>query len=72
MRLSSAEGSIVDKIRKDEIMSEIKDEIILRGLKEHNLKNVDLNIPKRKSHRIYWSFRFRKEFSRFSYIGNRK
>ncbi|MEH7235439.1 ATP-binding cassette domain-containing protein [Bacillus sp. JJ1562] len=29
-------------------MSEIKDEIILRGLKEHNLKNVDLNIPKQK------------------------
>ncbi|WP_028389972.1 ATP-binding cassette domain-containing protein [Bacillus cihuensis] len=29
-------------------MSEIKDEIILRGLKEHNLKNVDLNIPKEK------------------------
>lgn len=29
-------------------MPEIKDEIILRGLKEHNLKNVDLNIPKEK------------------------
>ncbi|HLS08671.1 ATP-binding cassette domain-containing protein [Lentibacillus sp.] len=29
-------------------MSEIKDEIILRGLKENNLKNVDLNIPKEK------------------------
>ncbi|WP_284037025.1 ATP-binding cassette domain-containing protein [Neobacillus sp. 114] len=29
-------------------MSEMKDEIILRGLKEHNLKNVDLNIPKEK------------------------
>ncbi|MEH7374513.1 ATP-binding cassette domain-containing protein [Neobacillus drentensis] len=29
-------------------MSEIKDEIILRGLKEHNLKNIDLNIPKEK------------------------
>ncbi|MCC3357792.1 ATP-binding cassette domain-containing protein [Bacillus sp. REN16] len=29
-------------------MSDIKDEIILRGLKEHNLKNIDLNIPKRK------------------------
>ena len=29
-------------------MSEVKDEIILRGLKEHNLKNVDLNIPKLK------------------------
>ena len=29
-------------------MSRIKDEIILRGLKENNLKNVDLNIPKEK------------------------
>lgn len=29
-------------------MSDIKDEIILRGLKENNLKNVDLNIPKEK------------------------
>ncbi|ETI68762.1 ATP-binding cassette domain-containing protein [Neobacillus vireti] len=29
-------------------MSGIKDEIILRGLKENNLKNVDLNIPKEK------------------------
>jgi excinuclease ABC A subunit len=29
-------------------MSEIKDEIILRRLKEHNLKNIDLNIPKEK------------------------
>jgi excinuclease UvrABC ATPase subunit len=29
-------------------MTEIKDEIILRGLKENNLKNVDLNIPKEK------------------------
>ena len=29
-------------------MSERKDEIILRGLKENNLKNVDLNIPKEK------------------------
>ena len=27
---------------------ETKDEIILRGLKENNLKNVDLNIPKQK------------------------
>ncbi len=29
-------------------MTEIKDEIILRGLKENNLKNVDINIPKEK------------------------
>ncbi|MCS0542940.1 hypothetical protein NXY55_23470, partial [Aeromonas veronii] len=29
-------------------MSDIKDEIILRGLKEHNLKNIDLTIPKEK------------------------
>ena len=29
-------------------MSESKDEIILRGLKENNLKNIDLNIPKQK------------------------
>ncbi|MFC5587334.1 ATP-binding cassette domain-containing protein [Sporosarcina soli] len=29
-------------------MSGIKDEIILRGLKENNLKSVDLNIPKEK------------------------
>lgn len=29
-------------------MSEIKDEIILRGLKENNLKNIDLNIKKGK------------------------
>jgi excinuclease UvrABC ATPase subunit len=34
--------------RKDYQVSEIKDEIILRGLKENNLKNVDLNIPKEK------------------------
>lgn len=27
-------------------MSEITDEIILKGLKENNLKNIDLNIPK--------------------------
>ena len=29
-------------------MSERKDEIILRGLKENNLKNIDLNLPKEK------------------------
>src|SRR5690625_2269591 len=29
-------------------MSSKKDEIILRGLKENNLKNIDLNIPKDK------------------------
>ncbi|KMY54058.1 daunorubicin resistance protein DrrC [Bacillus sp. FJAT-27231] len=29
-------------------MSERKDEIILRGLKENNLKSIDLNIPKEK------------------------
>src|SRR3954463_13766410 len=29
-------------------MSERKVEIILRGLKENNLKNIDLNIPKEK------------------------
>ncbi len=29
-------------------MSGIKDEMILRGLKENNLKNIDLNIPKEK------------------------
>lgn len=29
-------------------MSEMKDKIILRGLKENNLKNIDLNIPKKK------------------------
>ena len=29
-------------------MSETKDEIILRGLKENNLKNINLNIPKEK------------------------
>ncbi|MGM8366427.1 ATP-binding cassette domain-containing protein [Virgibacillus sp. W0181] len=29
-------------------MSEIKDEIILRELKENNLKSIDLNIPKEK------------------------
>ena len=29
-------------------MSELKDEIILRGLKENNLKNIDLNIKKEK------------------------
>ena len=29
-------------------MSEVKDEISLRGLKENNLKNVDLTIPKEK------------------------
>ncbi|NCU17719.1 ATP-binding cassette domain-containing protein [Pallidibacillus pasinlerensis] len=29
-------------------MSETKDEMILRGLKENNLKNIDLNIPKGK------------------------
>ena len=40
--------ALVDKIRKGDKVSEIKDEIILRGLKENNLKNVDLNIPKEK------------------------
>lgn len=29
-------------------MSEAKDEIMLRGLKENNLKDIDLNIPKEK------------------------
>lgn len=29
-------------------MSENKDEIILKGLKENNLKNIDLTIPKEK------------------------
>lgn len=29
-------------------MSEAKDDIILRGLKENNLKNINLNIPKQK------------------------
>ncbi|WP_010677725.1 ATP-binding cassette domain-containing protein [Bacillus timonensis] len=29
-------------------MSDRKDEIILKGLKEHNLKNIDLHIPKEK------------------------
>lgn len=29
-------------------MSDRKDEIILRGLKENNLKNIDVNIPKEK------------------------
>jgi excinuclease UvrABC ATPase subunit len=29
-------------------VSETKDEMILRGLKENNLKNIDLNIPKGK------------------------
>lgn len=29
-------------------MSEIKDEIILKGLKENNLKNIDVTIPKEK------------------------
>ncbi|TFJ91314.1 ATP-binding cassette domain-containing protein [Lentibacillus salicampi] len=29
-------------------MAEMKDEIILRGLKENNLNNVDLNLPKEK------------------------
>ncbi|REB06408.1 ATP-binding cassette domain-containing protein [Sporosarcina sp. BI001-red] len=29
-------------------MKETKDEIILRGLRENNLKNIDLNIPKEK------------------------
>ena len=33
-----------------------KDEIILRGLKENNLKNVDLNIPKEKNHRFLLVF----------------
>src|SRR5690625_662175 len=34
--------------RKDGKVSGIKDDIILRGLKENNLKDVDLNIPKNK------------------------
>lgn len=29
-------------------MSNLKDEIILRGLKENNLKNIDLNLSKGK------------------------
>src|SRR5690625_6746119 len=37
-----------DRIRKGEQMAERKDEIILKGLKENNLKNADVNIPKEK------------------------
>lgn len=29
-------------------MAERQDEIMLRGLKENNLKNIDLNLPKEK------------------------
>jgi len=47
--LSKAGRSWVSsKIRKDVNVSGVNDEIILRGLKENNLKNVDLNIPKEK------------------------
>src|SRR5690606_19079758 len=34
--------------RKGSTMAETKDEMILRGLKENNLKNIDLNLPKGK------------------------
>lgn len=33
---------------KDDSVSEVKDEIILKGLKENNLKNIHLHIPKEK------------------------
>lgn len=38
----------MDKVGKGGKVSEIKDEIILRGLKENNLKNIDLNLSKEK------------------------
>src|SRR5690625_4505200 len=34
--------------RKDDTVSGKKDDIILKGLKENNLKNIDINIPKEK------------------------
>src|SRR5690625_993674 len=39
---------LINGFRKDDKVSGIKDDIILRGLKENNLKDVDLNIPKNK------------------------
>ncbi len=35
-------------LRKGDIVTERKDDIILRGLRENNLKQIDLNIPKEK------------------------
>ncbi len=46
-------------------MSEIKDEIILRGLKENNLKKCRCKHTKRKNQCFYWSFRLGKELSCF-------
>lgn len=37
-----------DYLERVDKVSEMKDEIVLRGLKENNLKNIDLNIQKRK------------------------
>lgn len=37
-----------DSFRRDDTVSGKKDDIILKGLKENNLKNIDLNIPKGK------------------------
>src|SRR5690625_6065619 len=35
-------------MRKDDHMSATSDEIILKGLRENNLKNIDLTLPKGK------------------------
>src|SRR5690606_22110551 len=35
-------------IKSGDNVAKCKDEIVLRGLKENNLKNIDLNIPKEK------------------------
>lgn len=50
--------------RKDDWMSNTEDEIILRGLKANNLKNIDLNIKKKANHRVCRSLGFREELGR--------
>lgn len=40
--------SLNEIVRKDDKVTKVKDEIILKGLKENNLKNIDLNIQKEK------------------------
>ncbi len=38
---------------------DIKESIYVAGAREKNLKNIDINIPKKKNYCVYWSFWFR-------------